>query len=630
MIEFKTMTEDELVGVLQQASAAYYNGGDSPMTDDEFDEGMQTLRLLYPSNPFLDQVGAAPSSKRRKVKHELPMGSLNKVKEVSELEAWAGNRKLVVTPKVDGLALSIHYKGGKLVSAVTRGDGHVGQDVTDSVWEIDSVPKMVPLTVGHIEVRGEVYQPIAAFQKLRAEGDIGKNPRNIAAGALVGHDVSEVRRKGLEFIAYGYIKDGIPIAGKSDARDFIELVNLGFKTVNADLIHVDDFSSLCSQYLLKRDSMPYQMDGLVVAYDNHDDQAAAGYSGLNPRFRVAWKFQPEEKAATVSNIGWQVGRTGVVTPVIELLWPVDLGGSSVSFVTGHNWAFIRDKGVWTGAEIVVEKAGDVIPHVARVTKSVTAFPADSCPSCGAGLDCDDVRLICKNIQCPAQHERAVLHWLTTVGVLGVGPKMVSLLCESGLVKGLADLYYLDANSMIRLGAGDKVAANTVKAIMEKCEIPLAVFLDGLGVDGLGTSTSKLIAEKYQTLDAVRQLTVAELMFMDGIGSKTALAIEGGMKLISSRIDDLAKCVDVIPFKRAAAGPLTGLTFCITGTLAAISRAEVERRLADSGAVLFTNVRSGLNYLVQSDPTSESKKTVSAKKLGVKIIGETEMWEMMGK
>jgi len=261
---------------------------------------------------------------------------------------------------------------------------------------------------------------------------------------------------------------------------------------------------------------------------------------------------------------------------------------------------------------------------------VTAFPADSCPSCGAGLDCDDVRLICKNIQCPAQHERAVLHWLTTVGVLGVGPKMVSLLCESGLVKGLADLYYLDANSMIRLGAGDKVAANTVKAIMEKCEIPLAVFLDGLGVDGLGTSTSKLIAEKYQTLDAVRQLTVAELMFMDGIGSKTALAIEGGMKLISSRIDDLAKCVDVIPFKRAAAGPLTGLTFCITGTLAAISRAEVERRLADSGAVLFTNVRSGLNYLVQSDPTSESKKTVSAKKLGVKIIGETEMWEMMGK
>jgi len=626
MIEFKTMTEDELVGVLQQASAAYYNGGDSPMTDDEFDEGMQTLRLLSPSNPFLGQVGAAPSSKRRKVKHELPMGSLNKVKELSELEAWAGDRNLVVTPKVDGLALSIHYKGGKLVSAVTRGDGHVGQDVTDSVWEMDSVPKMVPLTVGHIEVRGEVYQPIAAFQKLRAEGDIGKNPRNIAAGALVGHDVSEVRRKGLEFIAYGYIKDAIPI-GKSDTRDFIELVNLGFKTVKADLICVDDFSALSSKYLLKRDSMPYQMDGLVVAYDNHYDQAAAGYSGLNPRFRVAWKFPPEEKAATVSNIGWQVGRTGVVTPVIELLWPVDLGGSSVSFVTGHNWAFIRDKGIGDGAKIVVEKAGDVIPHVARVTKSVTAFPADSCPSCGAGLDCDDVRLICKNIQCPAQHERAVLHWLTTVGVLGVGPKMVSLLCESGLVKGLADLYYLDANSMIRLGAGDKVAANTVKAIMEKCEIPLAVFLDGLGVDGLGTSTSKLIAEKYQTLDAVRQLTVAELMFMDGIGSKTALAIEGGMKLISSRIDDLAKCVDVIPFKRAAAGPLTGLTFCITGTLAAISRAEVEGAIVAAGGVMKSSVGRGLDFLVIADSTSQSTKAVKARSIGVKCIYEDDLRKM---
>lgn len=622
----------ELVRRLEEAAFAYYNGEQPIMTDAEYDALLAKLEEVDPGNDFLRMVGAAVSSKRRKKKHDRPMGSLDKIKELSKLLSWAqATDEVVITPKLDGLALSLTYDNGKLVKAVTRGDGETGQDVLDSARRLPNIPVSVPVSMGRVEVRGEVCQPIEVFKKLREQGDPGKNPRNVAAGSFCGSDTNEVVRKGLEFVGYDLF------GGSHDFTDeglkLLRLAELGFVTPEVKRMFVKDiqseFKSYANLVYLGRDTARYQTDGMVISFASIADQKKVGYHNANPKFKVAWKFPAECKETEVLDITWQVGRTGVVVPVLELN-PVELDGTTVSRVTGHNARFLKMNGIAKGVKVFVEKAGDIIPHVARVEKpSDVVATARECPVCHSGLLDDGVNKLCANSGCLARLEESVLHWLKTVGVLGVGPAAVSALCKGGLVKNLADLYYLKPQDVAKFVSGSKSPQQIVDAILSVHSLPLAVFLDGLGITGLGTTNSKLLASKYQTIDAVMDVVENipdELMKIPGFGTLTVDAIAQGMPRMKGVIDSLKRCIDIIQPKTG--GKLDGKSFCITGALSR-PRKEIEADIEAAGGMVKSSVGKRLDFLVQADPGSQSSKSVKAQKLGIPIIGEAELNSLLG-
>jgi len=641
----------ELAELVQYHADLYYNKSKPEITDAEFDalvvelrETVEALKKDQPANEAiavgeqaLGEVGAVPSY-GKKVQHSGIMGSLDKETTCEGVKEWAKkygkNGKVVVTPKIDGLAVRLNYKDGRLVEAATRGTGEIGQDITDNIKAMASIPKSLPKPIT-VEVRGEVYMKKSVFNELKESGERAfANPRNAASGSLLNKDPQVTGRRNLSFLAYDAISDNVWHM-ESEKRMWMAYDLSAIELVDIMVIDVSKFDEQAMSWEKRRPGLDYEIDGLVVALESMEDQDEAGWNGKCPRGKVAFKFKPEQKTALVLDIDWQVGRTGRLTPMARIE-PTLVSGSTISNITLHNAANVATLNIAVGDEVLIEKGGDIIPQVVRVIErkgrkasaGTNLYPT-KCPSCGGPVEYDDrkVSLWCFGSACPAKLEERVLHYVKTLDILGVGYGIVSGLCKAGYVKDVPDLYYLTQEQVIDVTGGTRAAEKVVTAILEKNQIPLAVFLDSLGIHGLGTSTSKDIAKKYKSLVSVLNVNASELTTMDGIGDKTAFSIVHGLITMRPMIDKLVQAVDVVEVVDAT-GPLAGSSFCLTGAMSK-PRKAIESAIEAAGGEVRSSVGKGLTYLVQADANSASGKSEKAKKLGTKILGEAELWKMMG-
>jgi len=628
----------ELETEIRRHSELYHNGMPE-ITDAEFDELVDELKELDAENPVLAEVGAAPTW-GRKVKHPSLMGSLEKVSDdrdtgetgADKLRKWfkaspcvkGVTQILLASTKVDGLAVRLRYVDGNLVEAATRGDGTIGQDILENAKQIRTIPQTVKDGFTG-EVRGEVYMKRSVWKSF---GSQFANPRNGAAGGLLQKDAQETKRRNLDFLAYGLDEQGV--VSVSEVQLEGRGRNLGFEYVEweeIDLNHLDAY--LLDWETNRRPNLDFQIDGLVFALNSIENQEEAGWNGKRPRGKIAWKFQPEQREATVWGVDWQVGRTGKLTPVLRIE-PTHIDGSTVSNVSLASAARFDELNLGRGEKVLVEKAGDIIPQVVRVTwrplSGQKLKAPDECPSCGREAHRDGAHLFCVNPSCETQLRRRILHWLDRMDVKGAGPSIVDAMCAHGLVNDISDLYYMSVEDLAKATGSQKIADNVIKEILMKSEMPLWKFISALGVPGLGRTAAKSITKKFKTLDELRKVLFAsELESCDGIGETTANQIFNGLNAMRLEIENLERVIEIE--EPVTGGKLSGMSFCLTGAMSR-KRNEIAADIEAAGGEVKSSVGKGLTYLVQADPSSTSSKTKKAAQCGTEVISEETLMEMM--
>jgi len=611
----------------------YFNDSAPEITDAEYDALVAELEKLSPNDPVLSEVGFTPSY-GNKVTHSTVMGSLEKVKTHDELRAWMTKKdvRYAGAPKIDGLAVTLHYKDGKFHLAATRGDGAVGQDVTDNVRYINSIPKSfrTPFTG---ELRGEIYMKRSIWKQLVADGEDLKNPRNAASGALLQKDPKKTAEKEIHFLCYAVVSDH----SCATEMDIAKYVKDNLKGI--DYVEMELFSkNFIDKWAAKREKLDYDIDGLVFSINDLAIQKSLGMkSDKYPKGKIAYKFPAEKKKTVIKNIEWQVGRTGRITPVAKLE-PVQLAGTTVESPTLHNLGQIMAKGIHIGAEVLIEKGGDIIPQVLRVTKPASKkgmvidkinYP-HTCPDCNAKTTSDQTTVTCVSPTCPAQAKFKISHYLKKIDAKGISDGTIDKLWNAEIVRTIPDLYQTDAIELASLeGMGKRSAEIFLKAIDSKKELPLATFLTALGIQGCSTSTSKDIAKHFKTLENVRQATTNELCKLEGIAGTTANYIVDGLNDMASIIEQLCKYVTVLDMEEQSGG-LNGKKFCFTGDFESAGKAELKQMVENNNGVVKSSVTKDLDYLVQSDPDSTSSKSKKAKERGVEILGETAFLIMIEK
>ncbi len=630
---------------------------DAPeITDAEYDAMMRDLKALEDAHPELasqdsptQRVGGKPREGFVKVAHSGPMLSLDNALGEEELREF--DRRVrgllpgetfayVAELKLDGLSLAIHYREGRMTQAVTRGDGAVGEDVTENVRTIRSVP--MRLNSGeNLEVRGEVVFNRRAFEKLNAEREAAElprfaNPRNAAAGSLRVLDPSITAARQLEYYAY------FLIPGRSTQWESLEtLQKRGFK-VNPQRRQCPDIEALaafCQEWEQKRDSLPFEIDGVVAKVDSVEQQNRLGWTAKAPRWAIAYKFPARQEQTVVENIDVNVGRTGALTPV-AILRPVNVGGVMVSRATLHNEDEIERLGVQIGDTVLVERSGDVIPKVVRVVKEGhdrRAFRMPrTCPVCGT----DVVRVEgeaasrCINTNCPARLKESVLHFAArgVMDIDGMGDALVEQLVDQGMVKNVTDIYRLKLEQLIELERmGKKSAEKLLANIDASRRSSLPRILNGLGISFVGERTAQFLAEQFGDLDKIAAATEEELQQAEEVGPKVAQSIrrffgeERNRELIERLRDERFSFKH--PVKPKVAGPLDGLTFVLTGTLPVLTRDEAKARIEAAGGKVTGSVSTKTDYVVAG--AEAGSKLDKATTLGVKVIDEARLIEMIG-
>lgn len=619
---------NELVQLIRYHSDLYYNKSKPEISDYEFDKLVDELKSLG------GEVEVGSPSYGKKITHNRRMGSLEKDTSIEAITKWAKQytkNQIVVTPKIDGLAVRLNYRDGVLYEAATRGDGLIGQDVTDNIRMIQSIPKTLSNKLT-IEVRGEILMYRSVFKQFVELGiEELANPRNAASGSLMAKDPKITGERNLSFLCYDVITDETFNTELEKFNWIHENLN-GINHVVYQLINIKEFGSISEQWEADRPNLNYEIDGIVIALNSISEQEEAGWAGNRPKGKMAFKFKPEQQQAKVLSIDWQIGRTGKLTPV-AYIEPTLIAGSTIGKMTLHNATIFRNLGVAVNDVALIEKGGDIIPQMVRVVERpsnrvIQDYPT-KCPECNGnvGWDIRGVSLWCTNPNCPARFIESVIHYITTLEIMDVGEGIVTKLCNSGNIKTLSDLYDITKDQIQHLTGGERSAEKVYNSIQEKKNIPLNVFLDSLGISGLGTSTSKDIAKKFKTLQAIRNIGKSELLSMEGIGALTEAKIIDGLSNMTHTIDELIKRITVVDTKEIM-GTLNGKSFCLTGKMSK-PRPEIEKIIEAAGGIAESGVKAGLTYLVQSDPTSTSSKSEKALKLGVKIISEDDLWKMIG-
>ena len=645
--------------------AKMYYVYDAPeISDYDYDMMFAELKRLEAEHPeFYDpasptqRVGGKPLDKFNKVTHTARMDSLADVFSYDELRDFiSGVQKDVpavswsVEPKIDGLSVSLKYEKGVFVQGATRGDGVTGEDVTQNLRTVFSIPMTLPEPLD-LTVRGEVYMPRAVFERINSKREAeGKalmaNPRNAAAGSLRQLDPEITAKRGLDIFVFNFQEGELYLDGKapeSHTETLDRLASLGFSVVSMRL-RTDDPDKIIAHIEkigAARDNLPYDIDGVVIKADLLSDRRIIGEGTSTPKWAAAYKFPPEEKLTKLMDIIIKVGRTGVLTPN-ALLSPVRLAGTTVSRATLHNLDFIRQRDIMLGDTVTVRKAGDIIPEVVCAhpdkrdgTQKEFKMP-EYCPSCNEKVfyDPDEAAAVrCTNLSCPAQLSRGIEHFVSkgAMNIDGLGPQIIDLLIENDLIRDAADLYSLRADDVKNLERmGEKSAQNLINAIENSKSAGLERLLCALGIPNVGEVAAEALAKKFRTLDACMSATVEELVAIDDFGEITAKSVvDFFSRERNASLCEKLKAAGVLTdaVKEAASDKLAGLTFVLTGTLPSLSRDEASEMIKSQGGKVSGSVSKKTSYVVAGE--AAGSKLTKAQELGVKIIDENELREMLG-
>ncbi len=628
---------------------------DSPeIADSEYDAMMRRLQELEAQHPELlsadsptRRVGGKPREGFVKVTHSSPLLSLDNALNEAELREFdrrvrdllgGAEFRYVTELKLDGLSMAAHYRDCRFSQAVTRGDGAIGEDVTENARTIRSLPLSVHSgELCNFEVRGETVMNRRAFERLNAARDEKglsrfANPRNAAAGSLRLLEPQLTAERRLEYYTYFLLAGGRPVFD-SHWRSLEELGKLGFKINPHSRIcrNIDEVVVLCDSWEDKRETLPYEIDGVVVKVDSIAQQQLLGYTAKAPRWAIAYKYPARQATTTVEDIVVQVGRTGALTPV-AVLKPVEVSGVTVSRATLHNEDEIERLGLQIDDEVVVERSGDVIPKVVRVSsqgsyRRTFRMPA-TCPVCGGKVVREEGESAsrCINANCPARLKESLLHFASrgVMNIDGMGEALVDQLVDGGRVLNVADLYDLTLDDLVSLDRmGAKSAANVIRNIDRSRANPLPRVLTALGIRFVGERTAVFLAEAFGSMSAIEQASQQDLQLADEVGPKVAEAIVQYFSEPKNRelVDRLRKAGLQFTYAstRPKGGPLQGKTLVITGTLPTLSREEAKEMIEQAGGKVSTSVSKKTSFVVAGeDPGS---KLTKAQELGVPVISE---------
>ena len=652
----------ELRATLTYHAKRYYVYDDPEISDFEYDRLYAELVRLEEAHPeFFDptsptcRVGGKPLDKFEKVTHTSVMNSLSDVFDYEEIREFVERMKATtdapvfsVEPKIDGLSVALTYENGVLVTGATRGDGEVGEDVTQNIKTINSIPLSIDAPLSFC-LRGEVYMPRKVFYALNEERESAgqqllANPRNAAAGSLRQLDPKICADRRLDIFIFNLQSgdvygDGRKPVSHSDTLDTVR--ELGF-TVLRDRVRVSSYEDIIAHIEklgAMRDELPYDIDGVVIKIDTLSDRARIGEGTNTPRWAVAYKFPPEEKKTKLTDITIAVGRTGVLTPT-AVLEPVRLAGTSVSRATLHNLDFIRERGIMLGDTVTVRKAGDIIPEVLcahpelRDGSQVEFFMPTHCPSCGEPVvrdDNDGAAIRCTNSACPAQLSRSLEHFASkgAMNIEGLGPQIVSALLENGLIGDCADLYTLQVEDVAKIERmGEKSAQNLINSIENSKGAGLERLIFALGIRNIGEVAAASLAGRYKTLDALMSATREELCDIRDFGEITADCVVE----FFSHEQNITLCEKLISLGLNVNSTFVqldnrfeGLTFVLTGTLPSMSRDAASAMIKDRGGKVSGSVSKKTSYVLAGEDAGS--KLVKAKDLGITIIDEATFLTM---
>jgi DNA ligase (NAD+) len=661
---------EELRRQLEYHGHRYYVLDDPEISDADYDALLNELRDIEAAKPELrtpdsptQRVGGKPLDKFHPVKHLQPMLSLANARNPDELRAWEtrvgklaaqhewdGEVEYVTEPKIDGLAISLVYENGVLVRGATRGDGETGEDVTQNLKTIKAIPLRVEGAPALLEVRGEIYLPLEAFARLNEQRAAAgeptfANPRNSAAGSIRQLDPALAAARPLAIWCYSVgAVEGLSFDRQYDSLEWLR--DHGFR-VNPDIeVHsgTEDVIAACVAWEERRDRLDYDIDGVVVKVNDLDLQRRLGVVGREPRGAIAWKFPPTTATTTLEKIAWNVGRTGHMVPFAQLE-PVQVSGVTVKLATLHNEEDLRRKDLRDGDEVIVLRAGDVIPQVLAPTskaqrnpkRSPPAEPPAECPACGTPTIKAEgsVWTICPNrAGCPGQVLQHVKHFVGAMDIDGLGEQNVIRFLRDGLINDVADLYDLTVERLAELdGLGEISGRNLVTNIAASKEQPFFRVLYGLGIAGIGWVNARALAEQFRSMDALSTATSDQIVETPGIGPILAdqivetLADDRTRELIE-RLRERGLRMELAPAEAVQVeGPLTGKTFVLTGTLPTLSREDATARIEAAGGKVTGSVSKKTDYVVAgADPGS---KITKAEELGTEILDEEGLLALLG-
>jgi len=648
-----------------------YHTLDSPIISDyEFDQLMNKLKELEAAHPELitpdsptQRTGGPPLEKFRKVQHPVPVLSLANgfgrqdildwYERILKIDPAVAHADYVLEPKLDGLTVVLHYENGLFVLGATRGDGFVGEDVTENLKTIPSVPLRIPIKGDIIPperlvVRGEAIIFKKDFERLNAElAQRGEktylNPRNTAAGSLRQLDPKITAQRPLKIYLYQIlISSDTPPATQRETLEYLEALGFPVNPLRWYAKTIEEAISICEQQATARHDWPYDADGVVIKINDLALAQRLGYVGKDPRGAIAFKYPGTEVETTLLDIQVNVGRTGVLTP-LAILKPVNIGGVIVKQATLHNFDFIREKDIRIGDQVLVKRAGEVIPYVLgplpeKRTGDEKPFQIPThCPSCGSEIQKEpgEVAYYCVNSSCPAQLARNIENFASrsAMDINGLGPQIIAQLIDAGLIRSAADLYTLTKEDLLKLEKfGEKKAENLLQAIQASKQQPLERLIIGLGIHGVGEVAARKLASTFHSLDKLSQADVSQLEQLEGIGPNIAQSIVGWFQQSHNRelLEKLKQNgvwpVEAEEAEQAEHKPLAGLTFVITGTLPTLTREEATRLIEENGGKVTNSVSRKTSYLILgAEPGS---KYIKAVELGVPILDENQLKKLL--
>ena len=641
---------NELVALLNRYATEYYTSDNPSVSDSEYDRlyrELVELETAYPDQVLADspthRVGGKVLDGFEKYSHQYPLYSLQDAFSREELEAFdARVRKEVSHPtyicelKIDGLSISLTYEKGILLAGATRGDGSVGENITENLKRVKDIPLTLPEELD-ITVRGECYMPRASFDQVnQARQENGEpefaNPRNAAAGTLRQLDTAVVAKRNLATFLY---QEASPSTRDSQEKVLTHLEQLGF-VVNPKRIlaeNIDEIWDFIQEVGQERDKLPYDIDGVVIKVNDLAGQEELGFTVKAPKWAVAYKFPAEEKEAQLLSVDWTVGRTGVVTPTANLT-PVQLAGTTVSRATLHNVDYIAEKDIRKDDTVIVYKAGDIIPAVLRVVESkrVSEEKLDiptNCPSCDSGLLHfeDEVALRCINPRCPAQIMEGLIHFASrdAMNITGLGPSVVEKLFSANLVKDVADIYRLKEEDFLLLeGVKEKSASKLYQAIQASKENSAEKLLFGLGIRHVGSKASQLLLQHFHSIENLSQAEPDEVASIESLGGVIAKSLQTyfateGSEILLRELKEAGVNLDYKGQTVVADATLSGLTVVLTGKLERLKRSEAKSKLESLGAKVTGSVSKKTDLVVAG--ADAGSKLQKAQELGIEVRDE---------